>query len=167
MSFRSRIVLSLAAIFIIQPMPFLSAERATAIKAPDFSGGDTEGTQHALADYQGRPLVLYFWATWCPACVQDIENMKRIHHRYRPEGIEFVTVSLDRDLERLKNFIQRKKIPYPVLFSGKGWHDPVANQFGVSSTPTFVIISPDGYLFSAGYWSDQLMQILERLDTAS
>jgi peroxiredoxin len=131
--------------------------------APEFKGRDVNGNVHTLADYAGKHTVLYFWATWCPGCVRDIPNVKRLFAEYQPEGVEFVTVSLDRDIEKLRRFLKKHKIEFTVLFDGKGWKNEIANLYGVEGTPSFVVISPDGYVSQAGYWSTDLRAILESL----
>lgn len=133
------------------------------VKAPDFSGTDLTGVRHSLADYQGKMLVLYFWAVWCPACVQDTGNIKSLYENYSAKGVGFLTVSLDGDKNRLERFVKSRNVPYPVLYDHAGTRNPIANAYRIQGTPTFFIISPDGFVLTGGYWSDQLADALKQL----
>lgn len=132
-------------------------------QAPDFSGSGTDGKPYALSDYKGKDLVLYFWAAWCPACVRDADNFANVYEAYKPKGIEFVTVSLDRDLDKLQALIAEKKIQYPVLFGGKAWDLPMALDYEIDSTPTYVIISKNGEIVRKGSFSQSLEKDLAKL----
>lgn len=136
---------------------------ADAADAPDFSMQGADGKPYALADYQGKDLVLYFWATWCPACVRDAENFKKVYETYRERGIEFLSVSLDRDLSKLNKFLAERDIRYPVLFGGKAWDLPMAADYGIDSTPSYVIISKEGEIIRKGAFSGPLEQDLKKM----
>lgn len=129
-------------------------------RAPDFSGTDLQGIRHSLGDYQGKRLVLYFWATWCPACRQDTANIQNLFPKLQQKQIEFVSVSLDKDLEQLKSYVESSHVTFPVLFDGKGWDNTISNDYGIQSTPSFVVISPQGQIQDAGNWSQELEKVL-------
>src|SRR5213075_423457 len=60
-----------------------------------------DGTRRTLADYQGRVVVLNFWATWCPGCVAEMPDLEKIAQRYGAQGVTVVTVS-DEAPEKLR-----------------------------------------------------------------
>lgn len=120
------------------------------LKAPDFEMSDLRGEMQSPSQHRGDYLILYFWATWCPACRQDVENIKGVYERFHPKGLEFISISLDSDLAKLEQFVETKEIHYPVLYDGKGWGNEIAQLYGVNSTPTFLLIDPDQKVISSG-----------------
>ena len=132
-------------------------------KAPAFSERDLEGYLQSTSKYAGKPLVLYFWATWCPACVNEVKKIKKIWQNYHSKGIHFVSVSLDEDKDKLEKFIEEKDIRYPVLFDGTGWKNEIVKKYSVVSTPTFVLIGADGNIQTSGGGINALEKELKKL----
>jgi len=155
-----RFLVLFSAILFLAALPVFAQ-----VKAPAFSGEDLEGNLHSLLDYEGKPLVLYFWATWCPACVTEIVAIEKIHEKYKADDVVFLAVSLDTDKERLRRFAEKRGLTFPVLFDGKGWQNEIAGIYGVSRTPSFVIITPDGYVYATGHWGDDLQSRLNHFLT--
>ena len=133
------------------------------LQAPAFSEADLQGTLQSPAKYQGKILVLYFWATWCPWCRKDVKNMTEVFRTYHPKGVEFISISLDKDLSKLQLFVEEHRIPYPVLFDGKGWENHIAQLYGVNSTPSFILVNRKGEIQSAGGSSEDLKEKLSEL----
>lgn len=131
-------------------------------KAPEFKYKDLTGEMQSLEKYKGQYLVLYFWATWCPACVHEVESIKSVYKQLKSKSVALVTVSLDRNRKQLENFVKKKKVEYPVIFTGKVWDDPIALDYRIEGTPSFVVISPQGEAISGGSWSDEIFAILNK-----
>ncbi|MBI3313992.1 MAG: TlpA family protein disulfide reductase [Candidatus Omnitrophica bacterium] len=140
-----------------------SATAAPVVKAPDFSAPNLNGHTKSLKDYRGKHLVLYFWATWCPACRQEVEKLKRAYFLHEPRGVEFLSVSLDSDRKKLANFIEEKHIPYTVLFDGQGWKNQIAIDYAIISTPSYLVIGPEGNILTTGNWTSDLLDFLGTL----
>ncbi len=149
----------LAALLSLGSLPSASA----APKAPDFTGTGVDGKTYSLSQYQGKELVLYFWATWCPACRRDAEYFRKVYENYNGKAAEILTVSLDKDIDKLKAFIEEKKIPYPVLFGGKSWDNPIAEAYHIDSTPSYILISKEGEIVRKGAFSSELEADLARV----
>jgi peroxiredoxin len=148
---------------VVCALLLLPAAAGAAIQAPDFSGTDIQGAPQSLAQYHGKPLVLYFWATWCPACRRDVQAIHQVYLDFKDKGIGFVTVSLDEDLEALKKYVAQENLQFPVLFDGKGWKNEMAGLYGIKATPGYVLISPQGSRLGSGGWSKDLRPALEGL----
>ena len=69
-------------------------------KAPDFGLTDLDGKTYTLKDFRGKTVVVDFWATWCPDCREEIDDLVRIHKEH-PE-VEFLGISFDTDAEQLR-----------------------------------------------------------------
>ncbi|MCC5870312.1 MAG: TlpA family protein disulfide reductase [Gammaproteobacteria bacterium] len=80
---------------------------------PDFVLTKTNGEAGAISDYLGKPLVLNFWATWCPPCLREIPLLVDLDER-QGEHIQVLGVAIDR-MEPVLEFMERLAVAYPVL----------------------------------------------------
>lgn len=132
-------------------------------QAPKFQKKDLFGQMQSIEKYKGQYLVLYFWATWCPACVQEVNNMKKTYKKLKSKSVGLVTVSLDKNRQQLENFVRKRGIEYPVLFSGQGWNDPIVSDYQVDATPGFFLISPQSEVVARGSWSEEIFDLLKKV----
>ena len=93
---------------------------------------------------KGRVIVVDFWATWCPPCVESVPAMKKLYDKYHVKGVEFVGVSLDIDKSKVQDFVLSSNTAWMQTFSGKGADDPTASQYGISAIPAIWVIGRDG-----------------------
>jgi thiol-disulfide isomerase/thioredoxin len=116
-----------------QPMPL-----------PTFSFPDLNGTPHSSNEWQGKIMVLNFWATWCPSCLKEIPEFMALQSQYG-EKVQFVGIALD-DIEAVKTFQQKTAVNYPILISGDWAGFQLAKQLGnsVSAIPYTVVVSSAG-----------------------
>jgi len=83
---------------------------ALVFKRPD--GGDL-----ALAAFRGKPLLLNFWATWCPPCVREMPALDRFAQAHRDKGWQVVGLAVDA-VAPVREFLQRAPVSYPVGLAG-------------------------------------------------
>jgi len=110
-----------------------------------------DGTKLTLPDdLKGKVLVVDFWATWCGPCVGEIPHMKAVYAEYKPKGVEFVGISLDRagDKDKLARFVKDRGMDWIHTHSGRSWNDPTARTYGIRSIPSIWVIGKDGAIFS-------------------
>ena len=82
----------------------------------DFSLPDLNGKIHSMNEFRGQILVINFWATWCPPCVDDVPKLSNLYTRYRNKGIQVIGIALDKDsLDLLDQFVKRNAINYPIF----------------------------------------------------
>ncbi|MHC4680577.1 MAG: peroxiredoxin family protein [Planctomycetota bacterium] len=112
-------------------------------EVPDFSVQDITGRRHALSDYRGRNLAVVFWATWCPACNQEIPHLIELRNTIPEEELGIVAISNEAP-EQLKQFAQTRGINYAVAsLNGTALPAPFAE---VSAIPTTFFIGRNGSL---------------------
>ena len=74
-------------------------------QAPDFTLQDINGKTFTLSGFQGRKVVLVFWASWCPDCRAEVPELKALQASADPSKVAFVSVSFDRTLEALQTYV--------------------------------------------------------------
>ncbi len=95
------------------------------------------------SDFQGHPLIVNFWATWCGPCRREIPAMLEVYKEYQPRGLEIVAISLDdaRTIDRVPAFVDRYRIPWVVLYG----NDKVTREFNLGpSIPMTLFFDAQG-----------------------
>lgn len=106
--------------------------------APAFDLGRTDGTGRLRSqDLAGRPIVLTFWATWCPACRDEMPELEALHRRV---GDDIAVVAVSREAPRAVMTYARKSGLTLPLYSD----DAIFERYGVESIPTTIVIDRDG-----------------------
>ena len=113
-------------------------------KAPDFVLTDLDGKTYTLKDFRGKTVVVDFWATWCPDCREEIDDLVRIHKEH-PEVV-FLGISFDTDAEQVRKYTAEHGMDWLQLSEGfKKWKETqVSEAYGVKWIPTKYVISPMG-----------------------
>ena len=83
---------------------------------PDFSLPDLQGTARHIREWDGQVVLLNFWATWCPPCLQEIPDFIELRNELGNRGFEIVGVAVDQP-DKVSEFIDRLGMDYPVLVS--------------------------------------------------
>jgi peroxiredoxin len=144
--------ISLVFMFLIA-LPFAHGEEKTSvgpkgvvskrIAAPDFTLQDLSGKSWKLSDQKGKVVLLDFTTTWCPWCVKDIPNLKKITEKFKGQKFEFAAVYIQESKQKVMSFAQKKGIPYRVLLDADA---KTAREYGVKGVPTKVLVDKDGYI---------------------
>ena len=98
------------------------------VEAPDFAIADMSGTFHRLSQYRGRPVLIAFWAVWCPPCRREIAALAELRERLAGVGVEVLAVNLGDSGERVAAFLRDHPAPgLPVLLdreksTAAPWH---------------------------------------------
>ncbi len=109
----------------------------------NFTFKDMNDTKVKLEDFRGNVIVLNFWATWCGPCKTEIPNFVELQKQYGDQRVQFIGLSVDDTLAKLKPYVAAHQMNYPVL-QGRG-NDAVLNAYGpVSALPVTVLITRDG-----------------------
>ncbi len=103
-----------------------SAIAPTALYASSFT--DLAGRPQSLGQFQGRVLVLNFWATWCAPCREEMPAFDRVHARWEGRGVQFVGISSE-DAPIVQRFATALRISYP-LWVGGGEVDELSRRLG-------------------------------------
>jgi peroxiredoxin len=118
--------------------------RAREAYAPDFSITTSEGEYIALDDLRGKVVLLDFWGTWCPPCVESVPSLRDMYKRYAKEkAFVMISVSVHDEEDKWRAFTAKNQMAWLQYFDRDS---KVARVFGVSRFPTYVLIDHEGIL---------------------
>ncbi len=113
--------------------------------APEFTLPDLEGRPHSLSEFRGRVVVLNYWATWCPPCIEEMPSLEKLHRALSDKGLAIVAVSVDERFSDIEAFVERWSLTFTVL------HDEgmrVSRAYQTFKYPETYIIDRAGILRS-------------------
>lgn len=105
---------------------------------------DLTGRQQALKQWQGKVIVLNFWATWCPPCREEMPELSAMQDQYKNQNMVIIGLSTD-DLDKTKDFIKTAPVNYPILagdMEAMNLAETLGNNRGI--LPYTVIIDTNG-----------------------
>ncbi len=102
-----------------------------------------DGKKMTLQSLRGRPVLVSFWATTCPPCLEELPDLIQFYKDWHPQGLEMIAVTMPYDPpSRVQEFVQHHNVPYPVALDVQG---VVTSAFGgVPFVPTAFLIAPNG-----------------------
>lgn len=109
--------------------------------APAFELADLEDKIHRLADYKGKPIVINFWATWCPPCRKEMPSMNRAWKQLKEEGIEMIAINVGEHEADILAFQDEHPIDFQILLDQES---ESLESWRIKGLPTTYIISPKG-----------------------
>jgi cytochrome c biogenesis protein CcmG, thiol:disulfide interchange protein DsbE len=124
------------ACFALRPNPLSETLRGL---APDFELPDLFGQKVSLRNQRGRPLLISFFATWCPPCVEEMPSLELLARRLGDKA-KVIVVSVDEDMEALKKFFQKGTAT--LLLHDKS--QKVPKSFGTLKYPESFLLDPSG-----------------------
>lgn len=124
-----------------------------------------DGKIHLLSDYQGKVLLVNFWASWCSGCIQEIPSMQRLEKSLTGHPFEIVAINVSEQKQGVIRRLKRINMTFTVLFDAKG---KTFKQWQAKILPTSFIIDKKGhirYLVQGPLeWdSDEISTVIEKL----
>ena len=123
----------------------------------DWTLTNLEGNAVKLSGYQGQPVLLVFWATWCPYCKKLLPGIQRLHEKYQDKGLKIIAVNIREDWKP-HVYWRNHEYTFDAVLEG----DDVGKIYGISGTPGLVFIDPAGEVKSVQSFSDPEHPILEK-----
>ncbi len=111
--------------------------------APDIAFQYFDGTTGSFADFEGKPLVVNFWASWCPACIAEMPDFQAVHEQFG-ERVAFLGIDMQEvNRQAALELVEKTGVQYVLADDPKG---DVYNAFGGFAMPTTIFIDENGFV---------------------
>ena len=109
------------------------------------------------------PVLVDFWATWCPPCRAEVPSIVKAYKEYKDKGFEILGVSFDQDKAEFEKYIKENEMPWPQYFDGKGWENEIGPTYGIQSIPTMYLLDGEGKVVTTDLREGKLEEELKKL----
>ena len=140
------------------PVTGRSGETRVGKPAPSFSMPLLGGGEFRTEDHRGSPMIINFWASWCPPCRQESPGFERVWQRYRDRGIQVVGVDIQDSEEDALAYVREFGLSFP---NGRDTDGKITIEYGVIGLPVTFFVSSDGVV--EGRWVGALPE--DRLES--
>jgi len=115
-------------------------------KAADFNLTDLKGKPVSLKDYEGKVILLNFWATWCPPCKAEIPDFIQMYEKYKSRDLVIIGISGFRDnVKQVEKYVETAQINYPVFYAEDKQKSTLIPNYGnFQGIPTTFLIDKKG-----------------------
>ncbi len=134
---------AVAALSLIGGLGLLWLAPARLAQAPAITLTTLQGQHVDISQLRGAPILVSFWATTCPSCLEEIPHLSELYRELAPRGLEIIGIAMPSDPpNRVIALSRSRQIPYPIALD---IHGDAVKAFGhVSLTPSTFLIAPDG-----------------------
>lgn len=111
--------------------------------APDFTLPLLDGRYISLSELRGKPVLINFWATWCPACRAEMPHLQAAYEEMKDSGLVLLSVDIGEDDVTVRQFMLRGGYTFPVPMDSKG---EVSKTYQVQAIPTTFLVDREGII---------------------
>ncbi len=129
--------------------------------APALTSDSINGDAIDLAALKGKVVLVDFWATNCPPCLEEFPKLKKLYADYHEKGFEVIGVSLDEERDTVNQFQEKWELPWPLVVSIQG-RGPIRNRYRVETIPSMFLVGKDGKIIGADLTSDALRRAVAK-----
>lgn len=122
-----------------------------------------DGKTVSPKSFEGKVLLIDFWATWCGPCRAELPALKSMYSEFHEKGFEILGISLDNKEESLKTFLEKQSMSWPQHFDGKGWENEIAKLYGIQSIPATFLLDRQGKIRYRDLRSDEMKKKIAEL----
>jgi thiol-disulfide isomerase/thioredoxin len=125
-------------------------------------GSTLDGAKFDWKKYEGKVVLIDFWATWCGPCVAELPNMKEAYDKYHDKGFEIVGINLDQRAFAVEEFLKKESLPWPQV-RNEGEESSMAEYYGINAIPFLALVGRDGKVITTDARGRDLHKHLEEL----
>lgn len=126
--------------------------------APEFTLNSINNVKISLADYKNKtPVLVVFWATWCPFCVEEIPELNKMADEYK-DKINILAIDVKEDIKKVSEFAKRKNIKYTVLLDPNG---EITGKYEIIGIPTNILIDKEGKILYKGNSLEECLKLIK------
>lgn len=129
--------------------------------AASFEVQDLSGAKFSPQSLRGRVVLLDFWATWCPPCIDDLPKLSKLHERHAENGLTVLSISIDEGenaAKKVARMVKKRKATHPVALDSAD--SPAWSAYNVRVVPTQFLIDTEGNVVAQ--WSGKIdLQVVE------
>lgn len=131
-------------------------------KQLEFSGASLSGGTVDLKSHKGKVVLIHFWASNSPVCVQDLETLKKLLATFGGKGFAMVGVGLDGDAKEFKEFVTKNRVTWPQIYEVGSLDSRPAVSLGILTFPTMILVDKDGKVISRNIHVSEVESELKR-----
>jgi peroxiredoxin len=132
-------------------------------QAKKFVQQSSTGQKISLEAFEGKYVLLDFWASWCAPCRKEHPNLIKTYEQFKNKNFEIISVSLDSENDNWINAIVKDKLTWTQISDLKGQQNDIAVQYGVQSVPANFLINPKGVIIEKNLTGEELYMKLKTL----
>ncbi|HBH11624.1 MAG: Alkyl hydroperoxide reductase/ Thiol specific antioxidant/ Mal allergen [Clostridiales bacterium 38_11] len=129
------------------------------VYAPEFELEDLDGNIVKLVDLKGKNVLLNFWATWCPFCIDEMPDLQLLYEKYKDDNFIVLAVNVQESAEKARSYLEETGIELPVLLDKDS---RIAALYGANSIPLTIVINKDGVAVT-GYKGRMTIEQMETI----
>jgi len=130
---------------------------------PNLQFKAVDGNNISVEQLRGKYVLIDFWATWCGPCKNEIPGLLELYEQYHSKGFEIIGITLDSDINVLKEFLAANHINWPQYCDGKTWDNAIASRFGINSIPSTILLNKDGIVIKRCLRGEKLKETIKEL----
>ena len=131
--------------------------------APEFEAYTPTNKTVKLSDYQGKYVLVDFWASWCMPCRKENPNLVRIYNTFKPKGFDILGVSLDNNPGSWMRAIEDDKLTWTNVSDLKAWSSNLVIDYRIKAIPSSVVLDPEGKIIAKNLRSKELEDLLKSI----
>jgi len=131
--------------------------------APDFHTEDYKGNSISLSKFEGKIVVMHFWATWNDNCLEKLPEIKQLYRKFKGPDVQFIGISRDDDIDDLKGVVLQKNIEWPQIFEGMRYKGMMSKLYDVRNIPIIFVVDKQGRVQYIGSKNEKITQIITTL----
>ncbi len=139
------------------------AQLSAGVNAPALAAKEVNGKGISWSNFQGKYVLVDFWASWCAPCRKAMPSLKKVYHKYRSKGFEIIGVSIENDVLQWQSAIKKDGIDWLQVHAPGNWNSAVVEPWQINELPASYLLDPMGKIVLVNPSIEQLESFLSKL----